>query len=497
MEWQIECRGLGLHKPLPTKDVLTFGSSDDCDVRLNSPHADPHFQLSFYDRFIFFSQGDCVRSALDEIEIEWQRLAFKFHKPAGSLECIFSARWSEGELVEIFRGDDYLSVLRGAQALEVQCKSQEAHAHGRELRVVRFALKVLDEFFWRDVHPSDWKSRRRAVGIVWAVWAQMCRYGIITDVIADPDVSEIMANNDKNIFIERGGNIEATTLRFNDEDELLSLIERIAARGGRRIDQSLPYCDTRLADGSRVHAILPPLSIDGPCLTIRKFPHKKITAKSLVDLGSIPDRVLDGLKLLVEQRANILISGGTGSGKTTLLNVLSSFISKNERVITIEDSVELQLQQPHVVRLESRIPNIEGKGEISLRDLLRNALRMRPDRIIVGECRGGEALDMLQAMNTGHDGSMTTTHANSPDDALRRIETLVLFAGVTLPARAIREQIVSAIHYVVQQVRCADGGRRVSSVHKVIGLDEESLRFRTQPLFERVGEEWRGEWLRS
>jgi pilus assembly protein CpaF len=307
--------------------------------------------------------------------------------------------------------------------------------------------------------------------------------GPLEDLLADQTVSEVMVVDRATIYVERRGRLELTGQRFSSEDALRSAIERIVTPLGRRIDESTPMVDARLKDGSRVNAIIPPLALRGPCLTIRKFSSKKLGVEDLIELGSLDARMARFLQRAVIARRNILVSGGTGSGKTTLLNILSSAIPEDERIVTIEDAAELRLDQPHVVSLETRPPNMEGRGEYSIRDLVKNALRMRPDRIVVGECRGGEALDMLQAMNTGHDGSLTTTHANSPDEAIARLETLVLMGGVELPTRAIREQIANSIHVVVQQQRFVDGSRKITSVAEVIGIDDDGV-VHLEPIFE-------------
>ncbi len=307
--------------------------------------------------------------------------------------------------------------------------------------------------------------------------------GPLEPLLADETVTEIMVNGAEQVFLERGGKLEPAAVAFAGDAAVRRVIDRIVAPLGRRIDEANPMVDARLADGSRVNAVIPPLALNGPVLTIRKFARRKLTADDLVSLGALDDAARVLLEEAVRARRNILISGGTGSGKTTLLNVLSGFIPPDERIVTIEDAAELQLHQPHVVRLESRPPNLEGKGAITIRDLLRNALRMRPDRIIVGECRGGEALDMLQAMNTGHDGGLSTIHANRPADALRRLETLTLFAGTDLPHRAVREQVASAIHLVVQQSRRKDGSRGVEAIVQIDGFGEMGYLLRT--LWER------------
>ena len=300
-------------------------------------------------------------------------------------------------------------------------------------------------------------------------------YGPMQGYLDDPTVTEVMVLSDQAIYIERGGQLHLTPDRFVDTRHLRSVIERIVSAIGRRIDESSPTCDARLPDGSRVNAIIPPLAVDGPQLTIRKFSRTPLLTDDLVALGTLSDEVAGILDICVQGRLNILISGGTGTGKTTLLNAMSAFIPDGDRIVTIEDAVELQLNQRHTVRLESRPPNIEGRGEVTIRDLVRNSLRMRPDRIVVGEVRGGEALDMLQAMNTGHEGSMSTLHANSPRDALSRLETMVLMAGFDLPVKAIREQIASAIDLIVHLSRLRDGSRRITKVVEVDGLEGEVI----------------------
>ena len=297
--------------------------------------------------------------------------------------------------------------------------------------------------------------------------------GAIEKYLADPTVTEVMVNACDGIYVERAGQLTLTDSRYLSEDHLRQVIERIVSKVGRRIDESSPMVDARLADGSRVNAIIPPLAVDGPILTIRKFSHSAFTPEDLVEFRTLTPEMIELIDACVRGKLNILITGGTGTGKTSLLNVVSSFIPETERVVTIEDAVELKLTQRHVVRLESRPANIEGKGEITTRDLVRNALRMRPDRIVVGEVRGAEALDMLQAMNTGHDGSLTTLHCNSPRDALARIETMVLMAGMDLPVRAIREQVASAVDVIIHLTRMRDGTRRVTQVTEVCGMEGE------------------------
>jgi pilus assembly protein CpaF len=319
--------------------------------------------------------------------------------------------------------------------------------------------------------------------------AEILGFGPLEPLIADETITEIMVNGPRNIYIERRGKIERTNAMFESPDHVLRIIDRIVAPLGRRIDESSPYVDARLPDGSRVNAIIPPLSLIGPVITIRKFFKIPLSVENLIELGSITPEAIEFLKACVQARLNVLVSGGTGSGKTTLLNILSQFIPDDERIITIENAAELQLRQEHVVTLESRPPNIEGRGEVTIRDLVINSLRMRPERIIVGECRGAESLDMLQAMNTGHDGSMTTLHANSPRDTLARLETMVLMAGMDLPHRAIREQISSAIDVIVQQERLRDGSRKIINITEVQGMEGDVITMSDIFVFEKTGME--------
>ncbi len=305
--------------------------------------------------------------------------------------------------------------------------------------------------------------------------AEILGYGPLEPFLRDDTITEIMVNGPNKIFVERNGKIEPVSVTFESEEHLMRIIDRIVSPLGRRIDESSPMVDARLPDGSRVNAIIPPLALNGPTLTIRKFARKPLAVEDLIRFGSITPEAIEFLKACVIARLNIIVSGGTGSGKTTFLNILSGFIPGDERIVTIENAAELQLRQEHVVTLESRPPNIEGKGEVTIRDLVINSLRMRPDRIVVGECRGGEALDMLQAMNTGHDGSLTTLHANSPRDALARLETMCLMAGMDLPARAIREQIASAVDLIIHQERMRDGSRKVVQITEVQGMEGDVI----------------------
>jgi pilus assembly protein CpaF len=307
------------------------------------------------------------------------------------------------------------------------------------------------------------------------IYNEAIRLGPLEQFLDDETINEIMVNGPHQIYVERKGRLELTSQDFMDEASVQSIIDRIVAPIGRRIDESQPYVDARLPDGSRVNAIIPPLSLSGPCITIRKFSKSAITDADMLRFGTWNADISAFLRICVLLRKNIIVAGGTGSGKTTLLNVLSTYLPVTERIVTIEDAAELRLAQPHVIRLEARPPNIEGRGAVTIRDLVRNALRMRPDRIIVGECRGGEALDMLQAMNTGHDGSLTTVHANSPRDVISRLETLVLMAGMELPSRAIREQVASAIDIIVHESRLSDGSRKVTTVTEVGGMEGNQI----------------------
>jgi pilus assembly protein CpaF len=317
--------------------------------------------------------------------------------------------------------------------------------------------------------------------------AEILGFGPLQPLLEDETITEVMVNGAKNIYIERAGKISRVPMVFENDEHVMRIIDRIVAPLGRRIDESSPYVDARLPDGSRVNAVIPPISLVGPVLTIRKFFKSPLTVEQLIDYGSITQEALNFLKACVESRLNIIISGGTGSGKTTLLNILSQYIPADERIITIENAAELQLRQEHVVTLESRPPNIEAKGEVTIRQLVINALRMRPDRIIVGEIRDEAALDMLQAMNTGHDGSMTTAHSNSPRDTLARLETMTMMAGMELPARAIREQIASAIDVVVHEERMRDGSRKIVNITEVSGMEGEVITMTDVFLFEQTG----------
>ncbi|HTT19344.1 MAG TPA: CpaF family protein [Candidatus Sulfotelmatobacter sp.] len=311
--------------------------------------------------------------------------------------------------------------------------------------------------------------------------------GPLEQLLKDPNVSDILVNRHDRVYVEKAGKLELTTLTFKDNIHLMQIIERIVSRVGRRVDESSPMVDARLADGSRVNAIIPPLAIDGPCLSIRRFGRDPVTFRQMIENHTLTESMLELLSSMVKGRLNILVSGGTGAGKTTLLNVLSGYIPNSDRIVTIEDAAELQLKQEHVVRLETRPPNIEGKGAVRQRQLVINSLRMRPDRIVVGEVRGEEAFDMLQAMNTGHEGSLTTVHANSPRDAMARIENMVSMANLNIPERAVRQQISSAVHAVIQIARLSDGTRKVITVSEITGMENESIAMHDIFVFDRTG----------
>ncbi len=342
-------------------------------------------------------------------------------------------------------------------------------------------VKELQELLSDEGVPMSQRDRE---SLIEETLDDVLRLGPIQSLIEDPAITEVMVNSPRDVWVEVGGRLVHTDVTFRDSGHVRQTIDRIVSRVGRRVDESSPYVDARLPDGSRVNAVVPPIALDSPTLTIRKFSNDALSADMLVGMGSLSQGARDFLSACVRGRLNVLVSGGTGAGKTTTLNALSNFIPGSERIITVEDAAELKLQQPHVIRLETRPPNIEGSGEVTIRDLVRNALRMRPDRIIVGEVRGGEALDMLQAMNTGHDGSISTVHANSPRDVLARLETMVLMSGVELPRRAIREQIASAIQIIVHQSRLADGSRRFTHVSEITGMEGDTITMQDLFLFD-------------
>ena len=390
------------------------------------------------------------------------------NRPAMKKETIAPILKSETKTTQI--EEDFFKIRDAVQKDLLLNKNYDVSMGSDQLKIMIEEVfnQVLEEekrLYNRDLREQMFK---------WVV-ADIVGYGPIEPLLDNPEITEIMVNGYDEIFIERFGLIEPTSIKFENNGHLMRVIDRIVAPIGRRVDEMSPMVDARLPNGFRVNATIPPLSLDGPILTVRKFSTRPYTVQDLITIGTMTIALANFLKSCVEARVNIVISGGTGTGKTTFLNVLSSFIPAQERVLTIEDTAELQLHQVHVIRLEKRPPNIEGKGEITIRQLVVNALRMRPDRIVMGECRSGEALDMLQAMNTGHDGSMTTVHSNSPRDTLRRIETMVLMAGMELPLKAIREQVASSIELIVHLERLKDGTRKVVQVSEVQGMEGETV----------------------
>lgn len=358
---------------------------------------------------------------------------------------------------------------------------------GQELQLgdrAEFMKQRLDEVYTqtRVSLPADIRQQ-----IFHDILDELTGYGPIQPLLEDPDISEVMVNGPKKVFIERNGKLTKTPITFDDDDHVLRVIDRIILPLGRRVDADTPTVDARLPDGSRVNAVIPPVAIDGPSITIRKFKRDKLSIEQLIQYGSLTPNMGEFIRACVLAHLNIVISGGTGSGKTTLLNVLSRFIPEEERIVTIEDAAELQLQQDHVLRMETKVANVDGRGAVTTRDLVKNSLRMRPDRIIVGECRGGEALDMLQAMNTGHDGSLTTLHANSPRDALSRLETMVLMSGMELPLKVVRQQISSAVDLIIQQTRLKDGSRKITAITEVVGMEGETVVLTDIFKFEQTG----------
>ncbi len=370
---------------------------------------------------------------------------------------------SRGQIVDLSKVKNFLTsaLLKGLESDKLAPEQRRQVAHQSLMQIYsRTGLQL----------PEDVRER-----LFREVLDELTGYGPIQPLLDDPDITEVMVNGPRYVYIERKGKIIKTDITFENNDHVLRVIERIVTPLGRRIDNDHPTVDARLPDGSRVNAVVMPVAIDGPSITIRKFSKERLTVKQLISFGSLTDTMAEFLQACVVARLNIIISGGTGSGKTTLLNILSSFIPEDERIVTIEDAAELQLQQEHIVRLETKPPNPDGTGGVTIRDLVRNSLRMRPERIVVGEVRGGESLDMLQAMNTGHDGSLTTLHANTPRDAISRLETMCLMAGLDLPIRVVREQIASAVDLIVQQTRLRDGSRKVTQITELAGMEGETV----------------------
>jgi pilus assembly protein CpaF len=394
------------------------------------------------------------------------------------------------EQIRVAEQSAVLSPALAAAKAEIHAQLLSRHAAAIDINNragIRRLLMQLTEDHFRSKPPAALVTANDRERLVEILFDEVIGLGPLEALLRDPEISEIMVNRPEQIFVERRGRIELTSLAFEDEDSLRRVIDRIVSTIGRRVDESEPMCDARLKDGSRVNVVIPPVAIYGPCLTIRKFGREVLTPESIVMNGGATEAMMEYLDAAVKTRLNIIVSGGTGSGKTTLLNVLSGFIPPTERIVTCEDAAELRLRQVHVISLESKPQNVEGRGAISIRDLVRNSLRMRPDRIIVGECRGPEALDMLQAMNTGHDGSMSTLHANNPRDAVNRLETLVLLAGTELPSRAIRSQITSAVNVVVQTERLRGGARKVVSIAEVLGMVDGEIALQEIFAFRQVG----------
>ena len=373
--------------------------------------------------------------------------------------------------------DEIHSNLLDILDLSLISRVEEAEARKQISQVVKQLIE-------QQSAPLNARSRQQ---IVKEIEDEVLGLGPLEPLLSEPTISDILVNNYQSVYVERFGKLELTPVRFKDNDHLMKIIDRIVSKIGRRIDESSPMVDARLADGSRVNAIIPPLAIDGASISIRRFSEDKLKLSDLVEKNALTENMALFLQSVAKAKQNVLISGGTGSGKTTMLNAMSNFIPEDERIVTIEDSAELQLQLPHVVRLETRPANIEGKGEVSLRDLVKNSLRMRPDRVVIGEVRGGEAFDMLQAMNTGHDGSLTTVHANKPRDSLARVENMVSMAGFELPTSAVRKQIASAINIIVQLNRLEDGSRRVMSVQEVSGMEGDIITLSEIFKFDRTG----------
>jgi pilus assembly protein CpaF len=482
----------------------TLGKGDVCDVILNDPLVSRmHGTISVTDASAVFSDkgstngtwfnGQKVAGPLTLIpgmELTFGELKIRVSntpgEPAGLEEQEFSNQdrtQSRSRVVQ--ESEDLVSTKRRIHSLILEYLDLRKRNNLEEMSQdeLRSQAQVATREIIRD-RISKLPGEITREELERQVVAEAVGLGALEPLLDDPDVTEIMVNGPDQIYVERKGRLELAESRFTGSQSLLAIIDRVVSPLGRRIDESSPMVDARLPDGSRVNAIIPPLALNGPTITIRKFSKQQLYVNDLIKYGSLNRDMALFLKIAVELKQNVVISGGTGSGKTTLLNILSNFISPEERIVTIEDAAELRLNQPHVVSLESRPANAEGKGRVAIRDLVINSLRMRPDRIVVGECRGGEALDMLQAMNTGHDGSLTTGHANSPADFLSRLEVMVMMAGVDLPSKAIREQISSAVDILVQQSRLADGTRKITHIMEVMGIEGDKIIL--QPVFEYV-----------
>lgn len=412
-------------------------------------------------------------------------LQARLDKERVSVQKPASAAFSASRMQRLSNKADPNKTLKAAIRERMISQIPSALFAGGDEAPLRSELERIIAEFFLEMPPISIGSDR--IGLTREIVDEVLGFGPITPLLLDDSVSEVMVNGPKQVYVERKGKLELTGVVFRDNEHVMQVIERIVAPIGRRIDEASPMVDARLPDGSRVNAIVPPLALSGPVITIRKFSRDPFTIDDLIGFGTMTHEMAALLDACVRVRLNIVVSGGTGSGKTTTLNVLSAFIPSDERIVTIEDSAELQLRQDHVVTLETRPPNIEGKGSVSMRDLVRNSLRMRPDRIVVGEVRSGEALDMLQAMNTGHDGSLTTGHANTPRDMLARLETMVLMAGMELPVKAIREQIASAVDLIVQQSRLKDGSRKITHITEVLGMEGDIITLQDIFIYEQTG----------
>jgi len=414
----------------------------------------------------------------------------KLSKPQDTLSAQNASKTSDGAQDDNKKKDQWTELksrIHKALVEEMDLKKQDGNDPKAKIILREQTKKMVVELLGKEDTKNILPTREDMNRIVKEILDEALGLGPLEDMLADKTISEIMVVGPKKIYYEQSGKVKKSEVTFTNDRQVMNVIERIVAPIGRRIDEKTPYVDARLADGSRVHAIIPPCAIDGCCITIRKFPDKRLTYKDLVKFGAMTEEMADFLRISVEAHRNIVVSGGTGSGKTTLINMLGGFIQSNERIITCEDSAELNFPQDHVVRLETRPPSLEGDGEIDIRCLVKQTLRMRPDRIVVGECRGGETLDMLQAMNTGHDGSMTTVHSNTPRDAISRLETLVQYAGAGLPQKAIKEMIASAVHMIIQQSRLDDGSRKCLYITEIGGIQGEVVTLQDIFIFKQEG----------
>jgi pilus assembly protein CpaF len=485
-----------------TPAIYSIGSDPGSSICIDHPGVSrQHAKLLYEPEEILLEDlGSTNGTYVDNVRIK-RAARIRVGQRVGIGPCLMWLDYPKGEAGEVSRPQRRLTEVQTSDAARAQLRKIKGQIHSELLK--RLDLKRLTVNRATEKSLQD-KVRATVTAIVTEVEDQLpptlspghlareiiqeaIGLGPLDDLLDDGEVTEIMVNGADRIYVEKAGKILLTERTFVDDNQVLAIIERIVAPIGKRIDESSPYVDARLPDGSRVNAIIPPLSLRGPCITIRKFSKTPFTVEDLINFGTMTRDISNFMRVCVLLRKNIVISGGTGSGKTTLLNVLSNFLPRDERIITIEDTAELRLNQPHIISLEARPPNIEGRGAVTIRDLVRNALRMRPDRIVVGECRGGEALDMLQAMNTGHDGSLTTIHANSPRDTISRLETMVLMAGMELPSRAIREQISSAIDLICHTDRLSDGRRRITKISEVMGMERDVIVMQDLFIFKQTG----------